>query len=72
MSLMGVDLTCLLFTGNHTADLYWHGAGFDEGLYNKPGVYAVNKLPGMVELTQKVSFACKFANNILTVVGSVA
>ena len=43
---------------NNVADMYWHGAGFDEGLYNKPGVYAVNKLPGMVQLSQKVKWDC--------------
>lgn len=42
------------YSGTNTADLYWHGAGFDEGLYNKTGIYAVNKLPGMIELSQKV------------------
>uniref|UniRef100_H2XQ27 Tubulin polyglutamylase TTLL11 n=1 Tax=Ciona intestinalis TaxID=7719 RepID=H2XQ27_CIOIN len=35
-------------------DIYWVGLGFDEQVYSKPGVYAVNKLPGMVELVQKV------------------
>ncbi|XP_076807145.1 uncharacterized protein LOC143450469 isoform X1 [Clavelina lepadiformis] len=36
------------------ADIYWHGIGYNEALYNKPGVYAVNKLPGMAELSQKI------------------
>lgn len=42
------------------ADLYWHGLGFDESVYSKPGVYAVNKLPGMFEISQKVSLKVLF------------
>ena len=37
-----------------SCDIIWHGRGFEQSLYNKAGIYGVNKLPGMVTLTTKV------------------